>query len=233
LVQNIIGAKNACAVDTGAACTGFVNALDIARSYLALGEYKKILVVAGEMLSRQVDFTDRGSCVLFGDGAGAVVVEASDKLYTSYLGATGEDYKNMALHCAVNYQSNNPFAASENISPPLFLEMDGKEVYKFASDIMPKAVTAVCERAGVELSEVDLLIPHQANVRIIKSAMRNLAIPMEKVYVNLHTTGNISSACIPVCLDELYKSNRLKDGAKVCMVAFGAGLTYGSIIIEI
>lgn len=239
LVQNLIGAENACAIDVNAACTGFVNALDIARAYLAVGEYKKILVVAGEMLSNQIDFTDRATCVLFGDGAGAVVVEASDNQYVSFLGAKGESPNNPLLYCEVNNTHNNNVFKAETADepelepPPGFLRMDGKEVYKFAADIMPRAVNEVCERAGVSLSEIDLLIPHQANIRIIKAAMKSLDIPEERVYVNIENTGNISSACIPVCLDELSKANRLKSGDKVCMVAFGAGLTYGAIIMEI
>ncbi|MCL2754731.1 MAG: ketoacyl-ACP synthase III [Oscillospiraceae bacterium] len=237
LVQNTVGVKNAFAIDVHAACTGFVNALDIARNYLSLPDtgVKKALVVAGEMLSNQADFTDRSTCVLFGDGAGAVVIErAAHKQYSCILGAKGEDFGDIALYCKVPYARNSPFPSADNDdSYKPYLQMDGKAVYKFASDIMPRMVKAVCEKAGLALSDIDLLIPHQANIRIIKSAMRNLDIPDERVYVNIHDTGNISSACIPVCLDELSRANRLKSGMKVCLVAFGAGLTFGSIILEI
>jgi len=235
LVQNAIGAVNASAVDVSAACTGFVSALDIARNYLAVGSCNRILVVAGEMLSRQVDFTDRASCVLFGDGAGAMVVEAADKQYASYLGAKGESLDNLLLYCDCGYNSNNPFLESDcgNTSRPQRIQMDGKDVYKFAADIMPKAVNALCNKAGLALSDIDLLIPHQANIRIINAAMKSLDVPMDRVYVNIEKTGNISSACIPVCLDELNKANRLKSGMKVCLVAFGAGLTFGSILMEV
>jgi 3-oxoacyl-[acyl-carrier-protein] synthase-3 len=235
LVQNEIGAKNAFAIDISAACTGFVNSLDIAQKYLATGFCKKILVISSETLSKQVDFTDRTICVLFGDGAGAVVVEAADKNYTSFLGAIGESAEGSSLYCKVDYGNNNPFfnndSDSKQYSP--FIQMNGKDVYKFATDIMPKAVNEVCERAGISLSDIDLLIPHQANIRIINTAMKSLDIPMDKVYTNLETTGNISSACIPVCLDELYAMGRIKTGMTVCLVAFGAGLTYGSIIMEV
>jgi 3-oxoacyl-[acyl-carrier-protein] synthase-3 len=233
LVQNEIGAVNACAIDISAACTGFINALDIAQKYLACGEYKKILVIASEAISKQIDFNDRSICVLFGDGAGAVVAEASDKAYTSFLGARGDNYNDSSLYCRVRYNSNNPFVKAESgENTPAFINMKGKDVYKFATDIMPKAVNEVCERAGVALSEVDLLIPHQANIRIINTAMKSLDVPMEKVYTNLESTGNISSACIPVCLDELYAAGRITPGMRVCMVAFGAGLTYGAILME-
>jgi 3-oxoacyl-[acyl-carrier-protein] synthase-3 len=230
IVQNHTGAKNACAIDINVGCTGFVNALDIARSYLSCGTYRRILVVSSEMLSRQTDFTDRTTCVLFGDGAGAVVVEsAPDKKYSAILGAIGEDCRDMKLKCPVNYENTNPFSKSENMNKSSgFIEMNGKEVYKFASDIMPKAVIQACGKIGWGLSDIDLLIPHQANIRIINAAMRNLDIPEDKVYINIERTGNISSACIPVCLDELYADGRIKSGMRVCLVAFGAGLTYGS-----
>jgi 3-oxoacyl-[acyl-carrier-protein] synthase-3 len=159
LVQRQIGASNAFAIDVNAACTGFVNALDIARNYLATKSAKKILIVSGEMLSNHVDFTDRATCILFGDGAGAVVVESSDKLYHSHLGAMGEDFADLALYCKVPYKSNNPFgeaaALAESSTPQGngFISMDGKAVYKFATDIMPKAVKAVCEPADSAPSE--------------------------------------------------------------------------------
>ncbi|MCL2037172.1 MAG: ketoacyl-ACP synthase III [Oscillospiraceae bacterium] len=239
LVQNAIGAKNASAIDINVACTGFVNCFDVAWNHLAAGSCKKVLVVAAEMLSRHVDFTDRASCVLFGDGAGAVIVElAEDKLYASHLGVMGEGFDNPALYCKVGYNRNLPFATEENgrtlyeVPHKEYLHMDGKEVYKFAADIMPKAVNMVCGKAGLGLSDIDLLIPHQANIRIINSAMKNLDIPREKIYVNIEKTGNISSACIPVCLDELYSQGRIQSGMKICLVAFGAGLAYGSILFE-
>ncbi|MCL1881335.1 MAG: ketoacyl-ACP synthase III [Oscillospiraceae bacterium] len=239
LVQNAIGATNAFAIDVSAACTGFVNALDIVRNYLANGSAKKALIVSGEMLSYHTDFTDRATCVLFGDGAGAIVLEATDspKLYAAHLGAIGEKFDEPALYCKVPYKCNSPFGAKgENfgaVNHVDYIQMDGRAVYKFASDIMPKTVKSVCEKAGLELSDIDLLIPHQANIRIIKTAMKNLDIPEDKVYVNIEKTGNISSACIPVCLDELYELGRIKAGMKICMVAFGAGLTYGAVIIEV
>jgi 3-oxoacyl-[acyl-carrier-protein] synthase-3 len=234
LVQHDLGAVNAFAIDINSACTGFVNALDVARNYLAVGACKKVLVVASEMLSNQIDFTDRGTCVLFGDGAGAAVVESSDKQYSAFLRAKGENSENISLKCSANYAGNSPFVHNDGgICTSPYLQMDGKEVYKFASDIMPKAVVEVCDRAGWELSDIDLLIPHQANIRIIKAAMKNLNVHSDRVYVNIHDTGNISSACIPVCLDELYSAGRIKPGMRVCLVAFGAGLTYGAIALEI
>ena len=233
LVQGAVGAVNAFAIDVASACTGFVNALDIARNYLATGSAKTVLVVAGEMVSRQVDFTDRASCVLFGDGAGAIVVQAADKPYASYLGAAGESVDDMAICFEVDYRSNNPFDKGGKQDIKSTLAIQGKGVYKFATEIMPKAVHAVCDKAGVNLSEIDLLIPHQANIRIISTALKGIDIEKEKVYTNIEATGNVSSACIPICLDELNRAGKLKSGMKLCLVAFGGGLTYGSIIMEL
>jgi len=235
LVQNIIGAKNAAAIDISAACTGFICALDMARTYLAVKKYKKILVVASEFLSEQADFTDRSTCVLFGDGAGAVVVTASDRPYASVIGAVGDSYSDMNLYYKVNYENNSPFAKnapSVKADIPKYIQMNGKEVYKFAVDIMVKAVNEACLGAGFALSDLDLLIPHQANIRIINTAMKSLDIPAEKVCVIIENCGNISSACIPTCLDMLRAEGKLKRGMKICAVAFGAGLTYGAAAFE-
>jgi len=234
LVQNIIGAKNAAALDVSAACTGFIYGLDAARSYLAIKKYRKILVIASEFLSEQTDFTDRSTCVLFGDGAGAVVVAGSQRPYASVLGAVGDSYPDMQLYYKVNYNNNCPFSdiPSEKAGIPGYIQMNGKEVYKFAVDIMAKAVNEACFEAGFALSDLDLLIPHQANIRIINTAMKSLDIPPEKVCVIIEDYGNISSACIPTCLDELNASGKLGRGLKICMVAFGAGMTYGAAAFE-
>lgn len=237
IIQKLLGAKNAACMDISAACTGFISALDVARTYLALGTYRKILVVASEFLSSHTDYTDRATCVLFGDGAGAVVVEAADKAYASFLGAEGELPEEFVLYCRANYKHTMPFesdGADElmQFDGEAHLKMDGTAVYKFAVEAMPKAAALACERAGIKLSEIDLLIPHQANIRIIKTAAKALGIPMERVYTNIEQRGNTSSACIPTCLDELSAENRLKPGMKLCLVGFGAGLTYGAVCLE-
>jgi 3-oxoacyl-[acyl-carrier-protein] synthase-3 len=164
------------------------------------------------------------------------VIEAADSEYACILGAKGEDFNAPALYCRTQYARNSPFTRGGDDSDNIYkvhIQMDGRAVYKFATDIMPKAVKAVCEKAGTGISDIDLLIPHQANIRIIQTALKNLDVPDEKVYINLHDTGNISSACIPVCLDELNKAGRLKSGMKLCLVAFGAGLTYGAVIMDV
>jgi len=222
LVQSAISAYNAACMDMSVACTGFVAGLEIARGLLYTG-YNRVLFVASECLSLHADFSDRASCVLFGDGAGAVVLERSDKLFASHMKAKGVTAQEPMLHYKMNYEHN----------APVFLQMDGKEVYKFAVEAMPEAARAACEKAGLTIEEIDLFIPHQANIRIVQTAAKSLGVPMDKVYTNIENHGNTSSACMPVCLDELNKAGRLKTGMKLCLVGFGAGLTYGAVIIEL
>lgn len=244
LVQNAIGAVNAACIDINCACTGFITALDMARNYMCTGDYKKVLVIASELLTRMLDYEDRSNCILFGDGAGAVVVEPSDKIFYSVLGAQGDSLNNMSLACKITYYSEVPFEGLGHNEDELatifdtekknkFLQMDGKAVYKFAVDAMAKGVEMVCKKAGISADELDLVIPHQANIRIIRSALKAMSVPDEKVYINLEKHGNTSSSCIPMCLDELNREGRLKSGMKLCLVGFGAGLTYGAVITEI
>lgn len=241
LIQNLIGAENAACIDTNSACTGFITALDMARRYLCTGDYKRILVVASEFLSRMLDFEDRGSCFLFGDGAAAVVVEAAESAYTSVMGAEGDPLK--ALYCKVNYFGKIPMEGFENTEQGIkdrldtekknkYLQMDGKAVYKFAVDAMAKSVDKVCKKAGITVDDLDLVIPHQANIRIIQAAMKSMSVPAEKVYINIEKRANTSSVCIPTCLYELARDGKLKRGMKICLVGFGAGLTSGAIYFE-
>ena len=239
LIQKKIGAVNAAAFDVNSACTGFITAIDIAHKYLISGHYKTILIVATERLSGQLDYTDRSMCILFGDAAGAAVVRASDKPFYSMLGAQGDEFE--ALYCKINYQSNCPFYEDQSayynnlfdtFSKQNYLQSDGHAVYKFAVNAMAKAVRNVAEQAGCGIEDIDLVIPHQANLRIIKKATEMLSIPSEKVYTNIERMGNVSSACIPVCLDELRSAGRLKSGMRLCFVGFGAGLTYGACLFD-
>ncbi|MCL2638269.1 MAG: ketoacyl-ACP synthase III [Oscillospiraceae bacterium] len=235
LVQNAVGAANAACLDINMACTGFVAGLDMIRGLLYSG-YNKILFVASECLSLHADFTDRATCVLFGDGAGAVVLERADKLFVSCMKAKGVSAENPILYYKQENEHNLPFNDSEQKQTEYktcFLQMDGKEVYKFAVDAMPEAAKAACAKAGLDVDEIDLFIPHQANIRIVQTAVKSLGVSMDKVYTNIEAHGNTSSACMPVCLDELNKAGKLKEGMKLCFVGFGAGLTYGAVIIEL
>ena len=239
LIQKLIGAKNASCFDVNSACTGFITSLDIAQKFLAADKYKHILIVSSEKLSQQVDYTDRASSILFGDAAGAVLLKKSDKPFYSYLGAEGDEFE--ALYCKVHYEANCPWYGDidkfydnrfDTTQKQNFLVQDGKAVYKFAVNAMANAVKNAAAQGGYDVSELDIVIPHQANLRIIEKATELLGIPSEKVYTNIEHMGNVSSACIPICLDELRGAGRIKAGMKICFVGFGAGLTYGAAIIE-
>lgn len=228
--------KVACA-DVNGACTGFVYALDMAWRYLVTGGAKNVLVISAERLSAITDYTDRSTCVLFGDGAGACVVTKSDSLFSSFLCS---DSANAGLLYARARRSEHPFCNSENAvtvedgfgDKPEKLFMDGKEVYKFATRVMPEAVQTVCSRAGIEVSGLDMIVPHQANVRIVETAAQRLDIAREKIFCNVERYGNTSSASIPMALDELNRSGGLARGNRVCVVGFGGGLTYGAALFE-
>ncbi len=240
IIQRNIGADNAACIDVNSACTGFITALDMAQKYLALDTYKNILIVSTEKLSSQLDYTDRSMCILFGDAAGAAIVRKSDREFHSVLGASGDDFE--ALYCKVNYKSNCPFHEDDapfynnrfdTENKQVYLQSDGHAVYKFAVKAMNKAVRTVTERAGWSVDDIDLIVPHQANLRIIQKATELLKADPDKVYTNIERLGNVSSACIPVALDELNRAGKLKSGMKICFVGFGAGLTYGAIIMEL
>ncbi len=238
LIQGNIGAVNASCMDLNAACAGFVYALDTAVHFLMADSVKRVLIVSTEMLSKMVDYTDRSTCVLFGDGAAACVVSKGEGIYAGYLAARGADAGKIF---ARSTPKSNPFASHEDSRQyDNFAEyaeglmyMDGKEVYKFATKAMPEAVREACRRAGIEPSEIDIIVPHQANIRIVETAASNLSMPIEKFYINVQDYGNTSSASIPICLNELNRANKLKSGMKICLVGFGGGLVYAACVIEI
>lgn len=240
LIQKGIGAENAACFDVNSACTGFITAMDVAQKYLATDHYKTILVVASERLSTQIDYTDRSNCILFGDAAGAAIVRKGEGRFASMLGAAGDEFE--ALYCKIQYATKSPFHGDQlafygdtfdTDSKQKYLQMDGHAVYKFACNAMTNAVNNVSEQIGIPVSDIDVIIPHQANIRIIKKSAEMLNVPMDKVYTNIEKMGNVSSACIPICLDEARKNGRITKGTKLCLVGFGAGLTYGSIIMEL
>lgn len=237
MIQRELGAENAMCFDMNAACTGFVFALDAARRYLSFPDCKTALIVSAEVLSKMVDYTDRASCVLFGDAAGACVVRAADKLYASSLSSDGNGAK---LLCARYQFRENPLQDKslmpefDDLDSPhdTYLHMAGREVYKFATKALPNEVTRACERAEIEVSELSCIVPHQANVRIVETAAKNLGVSMDCMYMNLEKYGNTSSASIPVALDEAVSEGRIKRGDKIALVGFGGGLTSGAIVME-
>ncbi len=231
IVQAKIGASRAAAFDLGAGCTGFVYALAVASELVASGRYDTVLVIGAEMLSKIVDWRDRNTCVLFGDGAGAAVVRPArlgDGVITYVVGADGSRGDLLTLPAG---GSARP-ASHETVDAGLhYLQMRGNQVYRFAVRIMVEATRAVLDRAGLTESDIQCVIPHQANQRLIDLAAERLGAP-EKVYSNVARFGNTSAASIPIALDEVSRAGKLKSGDRVLLVAFGAGLTWGSAILR-
>jgi 3-oxoacyl-[acyl-carrier-protein] synthase-3 len=232
IVQHNIGAVNAAAFDINAACSGFIYGLITANQFIATGIYRNILVIGAESLSKFTDWSDRNTCILFGDGAGAVVVSRVDKgfgILSQYLGADGSGSDLLKIEAG---GSRKP-ASLETIEQRLhYFYMDGSEVFKFAVRIMASASEEVVKQAGLANGDIDLLVPHQANIRIIDAARKRLGLNREKVFVNLDRLGNMSAASIPVALDEAVGSGSIKKGNNVLVVGFGGGLTWASAIMK-
>ncbi len=238
MIQREIGAENAAAFDVSAACSGFVFAVDIAHRYLLTDDKAKyILVVANENLSYITNFNDRSSCVLFADGAAAMIIERSDSLFSSWIGSDGNGMQ--YLYAKVGHVPN-PFEenaeempdGSDPEAPMGVLVQNGKEVYKFATKALPRAAKAAADRIGLDLNKIDLFVPHQANIRILETAAKNFGIPIDKFYTTIDHTGNTSSASVPIAFNEAVENNAIKRGDIVCIVGFGAGLTLGAAIFE-
>jgi 3-oxoacyl-[acyl-carrier-protein] synthase-3 len=211
-------------------CTGFVYGLVTAHQFIVTGAYRRILVVGTELVSRFLDWTDRNTCVLFGDGAGAVVIEASTEpqgMLGFDLGSNGADGHVLMMEGGGSAQ---PMSHQVIEAGKRYLRMNGREVFKFASRILPQSTLAVLAKSGLALEDLDLLIPHQANARIIELATRILKIDPQKVFVNLQKYGNTSVASIPMALVEALEEGRIKAGDKIAMVSFGAGLTWASAV---
>lgn len=232
MVQKHIGAINAAAFDLNAGCTGFVYALTTAKAFIKSGIYKKILVIGAETLSKITNWKDRNTCVLFGDGAGACIVEPCEEGFGMLAEELGSDGTKGDVLIVPAGGTRKPTSLETLEDGSNLMQMDGKEVFKFAVRIMDKSTKRVLEKANLESKDIDLLIPHQANVRIIDSASKKLNLPKEKVFVNLDKYGNMSAASIPVALDEALKEKRVKKGDNLVLVAFGAGLTWGSIVLK-
>lgn len=217
-VQDILGAGQAAAFDLTAACSGFVYALSMATDSIRMGTHTRALVIGAEMLTRIVDWKDRNTCVLFGDGAGAVVLQASDQpggVLASIMHADG---------------AGGEFLYLDKKSQ--FVKMNGREVYRFATRVMDKATRDVLQKVGWRPAQVDLVVPHQANLRIIDSAAKGLGIPRERFFTNIHEYGNTSAASIPIALCDAIAAGRLKTNHKAVFVGFGGGLTWGAVAVQ-
>jgi 3-oxoacyl-[acyl-carrier-protein] synthase-3 len=232
LVQDALGATHAAAFDLSAGCSGFVYGLSVAAHLLSAGAYQTAVVVGAETLSRITDWTDRATCVLFGDGAGAVVLQAGENqggVLAAVLGADGSGGDVLQLPAGGSRMPASHQTVAEGLH---FLRMRGREIYRFAVRAIPAATRAVLEKAGLSLADLNLLIPHQANQRIIDAAARALDLPPEMVCSNLERYGNTSAASIPIALSEAAEAGRIHPGDLVVCVGFGAGLTWGATAIR-
>lgn len=255
-VQSALGAKNAVAFDLNAACSGFLFALNTVQMYLENGVYKKALVIGAETLSKIMDWNDRSTCVLFGDGAGAAVVAAEDENVDGQPDVTGgrsdagmmqpdaesksnksgilsivqgsDGARGEVLRCD-NRPVNNPFAVNDTTLS--YVSMNGQEVYKFAVKTVPKVIEKAVDKAGLKVEDIDLFVLHQANLRIIESVAKRLHQPMEKFPTNLEECGNISAASVPILLDNINKHGMICEGKKIVLAGFGAGLTWGATVL--
>ncbi|WP_027090923.1 beta-ketoacyl-ACP synthase III [Cohnella thermotolerans] len=231
IVQEKLGAKNAAAFDLSAACSGFIYGLANASGFIATGTYRYVLVVGADTLSRITDYTDRNTCVLFGDGAGAVVLGRvpEGRGFRSF--KLGSDGSGADLLCIPGGGSRLPATETTVAEGRHFLNMNGRDVFKFAVRIMGSAAEEALAMAGLSKEDIDLLIPHQANIRIIQSALERLNLPEDKCMINVDRYGNMSAASIPVALAEADEQGRLKEGDRLVMVGFGGGLTWGASVL--
>jgi len=228
-----LGLNNTPAFDMSAACSGFLYAMDVGASYVRSGRYRNVLVIGAETITRITDYTDRGSCILFGDGAGAVVLQRHEDPTRGWqygsLYADGNGWE--MLYCPPG--SRNPVTKEMIEKRGQYMRLQGREVYKFAVIRFEELIEDALAKCNLTHDQVALLVPHQVNQRIIDSAVSKLGFPSEKVFVNIDKYGNTSAASIPIALDEAMRAGRLKVGDVVLFVAFGAGLTWANAVVRI
>jgi 3-oxoacyl-[acyl-carrier-protein] synthase-3 len=232
LVKEAIGNKRAAAMDVMAACSGFVYALSTAQAYILGGLAKHVLVIGAELLTRFLDYTDRSTCILFGDGAGAVVLSASDEPG----GALGAELTTAPEGAYMIWLpaggAKSPPSAETIARGEHFIRMEGNQTYRFATKTMATTALESVRKSGLEASDIDLFIPHQANMRIVEAVAKGLDLPMDKMYVNLDRYGNTSAASVPIALAEAVNEGRVRVGDRIVMVAFGAGFTSGAVTVQ-
>ncbi len=236
LVQDALGADHAGAFDLSAACSGFVYALSVGADAIKAGNANNVLVIGAETFSRIIDWTDRNTCILFGDGAGAVVLQGSDQpggVLSTILRSDGSG----GDFLCVSANGNRPKSALEATAlmptnDSHFVQMNGREVYKFATRVVDRTLRDLCNKVGWEMQDVDTVVPHQANIRIIESAAKLMGLPMEKFIVNLEKYGNTSAASIPIALTEALEGGRLRHNDKVLTIGFGGGLTWAAAAVQ-
>lgn len=232
ILQDRLGARKAAAFDLSAACSGFIYGLANAHALIASGMYRYALVVGAECLSKVTDYSDRNTCILFGDGAGAAVlgpVPEGRGFRSFVLGADGSGGELLKLEAGGSRTPITPEVLEQRLN---YMYMEGREVFKFAVRVMGSAAEEALRRAGIGKSDIDLLVPHQANIRIIQSALERLSLPEDKCMINLHRYGNVSAASIPIALAEAEEENRLREGDTVLLVGFGGGLTWAASVLN-
>ncbi|WP_031515299.1 beta-ketoacyl-ACP synthase III [Desulfofalx alkaliphila] len=232
LVQEKLKCVNASAFDLSAACTGFIYALNVGKQFINTGAEKYVLVIGAEVLTRIVNWQDRTTCVLFGDGAGAAVlgpVPQGRGIISSYMAAEGAGASLLTLPGCGSRIPLTPQSVEQGLH---FISMKGKEVYKFAVRVMEEGTQRVLQQAGMKVEDLDMYIPHQANIRIIEHAAKKIKLPMEKVLVNVDRYGNTSAASVPLALDEAVKQGKIKSGDNVLLIGFGAGLTCAAVLVR-
>lgn len=229
-VQSAIGANKAVAFDLNAACSGFLFAMNTIEAYFSAGVYTNALVIGAEVLSNIIDWEDRGTCILFGDGAGAAYLEKDETKSFKFL-QFSDGTKGEVLSCEQRRQGSAFNECKKEFSP--YVTMDGREVFKFATRKVPEAIMCLLDEARMQPNDVDCYILHQANLRIIEYISKRMGVDMNKYPHNVEQVGNTSSASIPILLDEVRKAGKLKSGMKIVMSGFGAGLTYGAGLLEV
>lgn len=232
VVQKNLGASNAAAFDFNAACSGFVTGLMIAKQFIENGTYKNILIAAADVLSKATDYNDRATCVLFGDAAGAAVVSASDEpgVIAVEIGADGTGGDTLTM---LAYKNDEEEIAKRVSHRKESIWMAGQAVMKFAVKAMADSSQRVLEKAGLAWDDIALVVPHQANYRIVDSAIKRMGVSSDKVYLTLHKYGNTSASCIPVALSEAVEAGKVKKGDKIVLVGFGGGLTYAATVLTL
>lgn len=230
-VQAAIGAVNAVAFDISAACSGFVFALSTADKFIKSGTYKNALIIASEVLSKHINWSDRSTCVLFGDGAAGAYIERSETpgIIAEDIGCDGTKGKSLG---GARNTAANVFNGLEKFDDP-YIYMDGKVIFDFATRQVPKSVNKLLEKANLMPEDIKYVLPHQANERIVKIISRKVKIPMEKFYLNIAEYGNTSAASIPIALNEMFEKGILSEGDKLLITGFGGGLTWCSMVVEI
>lgn len=232
MVQKNIGAKNAFAFDINAVCSSFVYSLEVADNFITCGKYKTILAIGADTYSKILDFQDQGSCPLFGDGAGAAILQATEEdkgVICTYMRSDGHGWPLIQVPSS---GSRKPVTAETIAARDIYFKMSGKSVYVFATEVIPEIIIQLCKKAGIQTSDIDYIIPHQANVRMIDFIAKKFGYPKEQFLLNLDRCGNTSAASVALVLAENMSNGTIKPGSLVLTMGFGGGLTWGGLLIR-